>query len=80
MDDANLEAKKKEKYGMGLTILILLAVASVGEYGIAVTGSNLLRVGSDMGFVLILIGVFKAFLVVRDYMHIGKLFSNEEEN
>ena len=80
MEDANLEAKKKQKYGAGLTIAILLAVASVGEYGIAVTGENLTKVGADMGFVLILIGVFKAFLVVRDYMHVGRLFSNGEDH
>ena len=80
MEDANLEAKKKDRYGVGVTIAILLAIASIGEYAIAVTGQNLLRVGADMGFVLILIGVFKAFLVVRDYMHVGRLFSKGEEH
>ncbi len=79
MDNPNLDAQKKDKYGVGVTILVLLAAASIGEYGIAVTGQNLLRVGSDMGFVLILIALLKAFLVVRDYMHIGRLFSGGEE-
>ena len=80
MEDVNLEAKKKEKYSAGVTIALLLAVASIGEYGIAVTGDNLVKVGADMGFVLILIGVFKAFLVVRDYMHVGRLFSKGDEH
>lgn len=80
MEDVNLEAKKKEKYSTGVTIALLLAVASIGEYGIAVTGDNLVKVGADMGFVLILIGVFKAFLVVRDYMHVGRLFSKGDEH
>lgn len=80
MEDANLEAKKKAKYSAGTTIGILLLVASIGEFAIAVTGQHLLRVGSDMGFVLILIGLFKAFLVVRDYMHVGRLFSKGDEH
>ena len=40
MEDVNLEAKKKEKYSAGVTIALLLAVASIGEYGIAVRAGH----------------------------------------
>lgn len=73
MDETKLAELKKEKYGMGVTIALLLAVATIGEYGIAVVGKNL-------GAVLMLVALFKAFLVVRDYMHVGRLFSSGEDH
>ncbi len=72
MDKENLAAKKLSQFKIGLLIFILLAVLTAVEYGIAWFGKNLV-------FILILIALFKAFLVIRDYMHIGRLFSSEEE-
>lgn len=79
MDTEKMELKKKEKWSAGATILLLLAVATIGEFAIANVSNKLLRVTSDIGWVLISIAVFKAFLVVRDYMHVGRLFSSGEE-
>ena len=73
MDETKLAESKKEKYSMGVTIALLLAVTTIGEYGIAVVGRNL-------GSILMLVALFKAFLVVRDYMHVGRLFSSGEEH
>jgi len=72
MDLEKLEASKKEKYAMGVTILILLGAITLGEFGVALVGNNL-------GMILMLVALLKAFFVVRDYMHIGRLFSGEEE-
>lgn len=73
MDETKLVELKKVKYSMGVTIALLLAVTTIGEYGIAVVGKNL-------GAVLMLVAFFKAFLVVRDYMHVGRLFSSGEDH
>jgi hypothetical protein len=55
-----------------MTILILLAFLTVGEFTIG-------RVAGRWAAVLIIIAFIKAFLIVRDYMHIGRLFSSDEE-
>ena len=75
-----MEDKKKVKYSMGVTILLLLSAATIGEYGIAAVSQSLLKINVDLGVVLMMVALFKAFLVVRDYMHVGRLFSNEEEH
>lgn len=72
MDQVNNE-KKLEKFGMGVTIFILLAALTLGEFAIASVGSNL-------GLVLMLVALLKAALVIRDYMHIGRLVNPEEEH
>jgi hypothetical protein len=69
----NMEIRKAYAYRVGLTILILLFVLTIGEYGLGAVGANWTSV-------FIAIALFKAFLVVRDYMHIGKLFTGEEEH
>lgn len=66
-----MEDKKNQAYRVGVTILLLLAVLTIGEYFI---GS--IAIGWWMP--LILIAILKAFLVIRDYMHIGRLFGGEE--
>ena len=72
MDAEKLAQSKKENFHVGVVIMTLLAAATLGEYGIGIAGSAL----GNLGGMLMLIALFKAFLVVRDYMHIGKLFSS----
>ncbi|GAB4497928.1 MAG: hypothetical protein OHK0052_10380 [Anaerolineales bacterium] len=72
-DPEKFEREKQEKYQIGVTILLLLAVLTAGEFMIAAAGANWVNV-------FILIALLKAFLVVRDYMHLGRIFSNEEEH
>jgi hypothetical protein len=67
-----MEEKKKEKFSMGVTIFILLAALTIGEFAVA-------SVGRQLGVVLMLVALLKASLVIRDYMHIGRLFASEEE-
>lgn len=70
--DAVVDEKKKQAYQAGLAVFVLLIVFSIGEFGMGYFASA--------WWVPILgIAALKAFLVIRDYMHIGRLFSSEEE-
>ena len=66
------EKKKKAAYEKGLIVLVWLAVLTIGELWFA-----LLEI--PWWSILVAIALVKATLVVRDYMHIGRLFSGEEE-
>jgi hypothetical protein len=66
------DIRKNEMFRIGATVFILLAVLTIGEFALG-------SVGANWTTVFIAIAGFKAFLVIRDYMHIGKLFSNEDE-
>jgi hypothetical protein len=66
------EIKKKEAYQKGIAIIIFLAVLSVIEFTIGM-------LASAWWVPLLLIAVVKAFFVVRDYMHIGRVFAGDEE-
>ena len=68
-----LEEKKKMAYRVGVTVLILLAALTTGEFFIGL-------VAPYWGGVLLAIAALKAFFVIRDYMHIGAVFSPEEES
>lgn len=70
---AKMEASKLEEFRVGLGVLILLAVFTIGEYWIG-------SVAIGWWAPLLLIAIVKAFLVVRDYMHLPRLFAPEEEN
>ena len=75
MEEKNAEAmelKKKEDYRKGVAIIILLFFLTLGEYWIG-------SVASAWWGVIMAIALIKAFFVVRDYMHIGRLFAGEEE-
>jgi cytochrome c oxidase subunit IV len=66
------EKKKKEALQIGVSVFILLVLLTIGEFliGLFVVG---------WGSVLILIAVLKAALIIRDYMHLPRLFSGDEE-
>jgi len=72
-EEAKREAVKFEEFRIGLGVLILLAVFTIGEYWIG-------SVAIGWWAPLLLIAIVKAFLVVRDYMHLPRLFAPEEEN
>jgi hypothetical protein len=66
-----MDEKKKQDYNKGLVILLLLATLTIGEYFIG-------SVASAWWAPLLAVAVLKAFLIMRDYMHIGRLFAGEE--
>lgn len=67
-----VEIKKKEAYRVGLGVFFLLVVFSIGEYWLG-------AVASAWWAPILAIATLKAVLVIRDYMHIGRLFTSEEE-
>ena len=67
------EKKKKEVYEKGLIVLVWLAVLTIGELWFAL-------MDIPWWSILVVIALVKATLVVRDYMHIGRLFSEEQEH
>jgi hypothetical protein len=71
-DYDKLMERKNDKYMIGVTIAIVLFVLTIGEYMLADAGANWMEV-------FLMIAMIKAFLVVRDYMHIKRVFVSEEE-
>ena len=68
------ETQKKPDYSVNILVLIILAILTGGEYYLGVISTT------NIAGIMILIGLLKAFFIVRDYMHIGRVFSGEEEH
>ena len=64
--------KKDQMYRIGVTVIILLAVFTISEYLIG-------AIAVGWWAPILGIAILKAFFIVRDYMHISKLVSTEEE-
>lgn len=69
MDENQL---KKDLYRIGTAIFIVLLFLTAGEYAIG-------KVVPTWGWVLLLVSSIKAGLIIRDYMHISRLFTGDEE-
>jgi fatty acid desaturase len=67
-----LEEQKKEAFRVGVGVFVLLAAFTIGEYWIG-------SVAASWWAPLLAIAAMKAFLIMRDYMHVGRLFAGEEE-
>ncbi len=67
--------KKNERYMIGLTVMIILLVLTVGEFMLGEVGAN---TGTWI-LVLLLIAILKAYMVAREYMHIRRVFVSDEE-
>ena len=65
------EEKKKAEFNKGLVIFLVLVVLTVGEYFIG-------AVASAWWAPLLAVASLKAFLVIRDYMHVSRVFKTEE--
>lgn len=63
---------KKAAYEKGIVVLVWLAVLTIGELWFAL-------IGIPWWSILVAIALIKATYIVRDYMHIGRLVSGEEE-
>jgi hypothetical protein len=66
-------SKKQELFRAGMVIFFLLAILTVGEFLIGAIA---------VGWAAPLFGIalLKAYLIVRDYMHLPRLFAGEEES
>lgn len=70
--DDSMDVKKREAYRKGISVIVLLVFFTLGEYWMG-------SVAYNWWAAILAIALLKAFLVVRDYMHIGRLFAAEEE-
>lgn len=59
-------------YQVGMLVLVILAVLTLGEYFIS-------TIAVAWWQPLVIIAIIKAWLIIRDYMHIGRLFAEEVE-
>lgn len=66
------ENKKKEHYRIGVAVFILLAMMTMGEFFIGAISPAWIAP-------LVGVAILKAFFIIRDYMHIGRLFEPEGE-
>lgn len=67
-----LEQKKHEAYMVGIGVMILLTGLTIGEYFMG-------AYASAWALPILFVAAIKAFFVVRDYMHVGRVFSGDEE-
>ena len=56
----------------GVWVLILLGIFTAGEFLVA-------TIAPPWGVYLLLVAVAKAIYVVKDYMHVGRVFGGGEE-
>lgn len=72
MDEKMMDEKKKEAFRLGVSVIILLGALTIGEFWLGALAS--------MWWAPILgVALLKAFFVVRDYMHLPRLFAVDEE-
>ena len=69
--DPNLDTKKKAAWQIGAAVFVLLLALTVSEFFIG-------YVAVTWWFILLAISLVKAFFVVRDYMHLPRLFKGDE--
>lgn len=63
---------RREALYTGLWILIMLVVLTIGEFLVGV-------IAPPWASLLLFVAAFKAFWVIKDYMHVGRLSSSDEE-
>lgn len=72
-DNYSDEAARKKALGDGVYVLIILSVLTLGEFLVGV-------IAPAWGLVLLIAAIFKAVFVVKDYMHISRLWVKEDEH
>jgi hypothetical protein len=70
-----MDEKKKQANRVGNAILVVLLALTIGEY---LLGNNA-DIWSAVWIPLMGISLLKAFFIVRDFMHIRRLWTGEEE-
>jgi hypothetical protein len=69
-----MEEQKQHAMKTGTTVIVLLLAFTAIEFFI---GAYLKLWWAAV--ILLMIGTLKSFFVIRDYMHIGRLFAGSEE-
>lgn len=68
------EKTKKADYRVNILVVIILVFLTAGEYYLGVISTT------NIAGLMIGIALMKAYFIVKDYMHIGRVFSGEEEH
>jgi hypothetical protein len=68
-EEAASQAKRSAAYRVGLMVLLGLAVLTAIEYGVGVALPSMV--------LLLILGLFKAGLIVQYFMHVSRLWSEE---
>jgi len=68
-----MDDKKKGALKFGVYVFIILAVLTIVEFWIATSSL-------PWWYILVGIAILKAWFVVQHYMHLPRLFSEEEEH
>lgn len=68
----NMDQKKAIAYRVGIAVMILLIVLTIGEYFLG-------KIAIGWTWPLWGIALIKAFFIIRDYMHLPRLFGEVEE-
>ncbi len=64
------EERKQTALQIGVTVLIMLSALTIGEFFIGLYASS-------WWAPLMAVALLKAFFIVRDYMHLGRVFAGE---
>ena len=67
-----MEEKKNQAFRVGLTVFLLLAVATIGEFFLG-------SIAYSWWAPLLAIATLKAFFIIRDYMHLGRVFASTDD-
>jgi hypothetical protein len=70
--EAKTNEAKSEAYRVGIVVLILLTTMTIGEYFVG-------AIAIGWTWPLWGIALIKAWLIIRDYMHLPRLFAGDEE-
>lgn len=70
--DEKQNAMLKDAYRVGVAVFILLIVLTIGEFFIG-------SIAYTWAWPMWGIAILKAAMIVRDYMHLPRLFAGEEE-
>jgi hypothetical protein len=73
------EQKARSPYVWSITVFVLLAVFTGLEYAIGTADPNDIPIVSSNVVPLVIIALFKAYLIVTSYMHIARLWSTEKD-
>jgi len=66
-----MDKKKKNAFKLGITVLIILAILTAIEFTVASFKFN-------WAWLMFGIAILKAYFVVTNYMHLPRLFTEEE--
>jgi hypothetical protein len=67
------KTQSNEIYRIGVAVFIILVSLTIGEFAIG-------AIAPAWGVALLGVAILKAYFIVRDYMHLPRLFSGEEDH